>query len=162
PMLNLAVVLEESARQFADRDAVVQGATRLTYGQLDAAASQVASALIARGIRPGDRVAVSCPNLPSFPIVYFGILKAGAVVVPLNILLTEREIAYHLTDSGARAYFCFEGTGVLPVGKAGAAAFASTASCERFVVLTADLAATSAGVEGETLARFTAGQPASC
>src|SRR5215472_3224325 len=159
-MLNLAVVLEDSAREHPDRDAVVQGQVRLSYRQLDAAASQVANALTGRGIRPGDRVALSCPNLPYFPIVYYGALKAGAAVVPLNILLTEREIAYHLADSGAKAYFCFEGTGELPVGAAGAAAFERTASCEHFVLITADPAATSPTVGRETLAEFTHRQPA--
>jgi long-chain acyl-CoA synthetase len=121
-MLNLAVLLESTAREFGDRDAIVQGTTRLTYAQLDAAASQVANALIARGITKGDRIAISCPNVPYFPVVYYGILKAGGVVVPLNILLTEREIAYHLADCQAKAYFCFEGTPELPLGKTGAAA----------------------------------------
>jgi len=177
-MLNLAVLLEDTARARGDRDAVVQGPVRLTYAQLDAAASRVAGALTASGIRPGDRVAVSCPNLASFPVVYYGILKAGAVVVPLNILLTQREIAYHLADSGARAYFCFEGSAELPVGVAGAAAFGETPGCEHFVLLTADLDATpaeatpaeataaetiSTGAVGhQTLAEFTRGQPSSC
>ena len=136
-MLNLAVLLEDSARDVPDRVAVACGPARLTYAELDAKASQVAGALAARGIGPGDRVALSCPNLPYFPIVYYGILKAGATVVPLNILLTEREIAYHLEDSAARAYFCFEGTAELPVGQAGRAAFDRTESCEHFVLLTA-------------------------
>ena len=109
-MLNLAILLEDSVRNVPDRVAVACGPTRLTYAELDAKASQVAGALAARGIGPGDRVALSCPNLPCFPVVYYGILKAGATVVPLNILLTEREIAYHLQDSAAKAYFCFEGT----------------------------------------------------
>src|SRR5215470_11605598 len=138
PMLNLAVLLEDSARNVPDRDAVVHGLNRLTYADLDARASQVAAALAARGIGPGDRVALSCPNLPYFPVVYYGILKTGATVVPLNILLTEREIAYHLEDSAARAYFCFEGTPQLPVGQAGRAAFEATDSCEHFVLLTAN------------------------
>src|SRR6516225_8566054 len=99
PMLNLAVLLEDSTRSVPDRDAVVHGTTRLSYADLDAKASQVAGALAARGIGRGDRVALSCPNLPYVPVVYYGILKAGATVVPLNILLTEREIAYHLADS---------------------------------------------------------------
>ena len=72
-----------------------------------------------RGIQPGDKVALSCPNLPYFPIVYYGILKAGAVVVPLNVLLKGREIAYHLGDSEAKAYFCFQGTPDLPMGDRG-------------------------------------------
>jgi long-chain acyl-CoA synthetase len=153
PMLNLAVVLEESARQFPARDAVVQGATRLTYAELEAAASQVAGALIARGIAPGDRIALSCPNLPWFPIAYFGILKAGAVVVPLNILLTEREIAYHLADSGAKAYFCFEGTTELPIGVAGTAAFEATPGCEHLVLM---------GTDQQWLAQFAGDQPPTC
>jgi len=164
-MLNLAVALEDSARNFPDRDALVHGPARLTYAQVEATASQVAGALAARGVGRGDRVALSCPNLPYFPIVYYGILKAGAAVVPLNVLLTEREIAYHLADSGARAYFCFEGSAELPVGEAGFAAFGRTASCEHFVLLAADpvaadpLAAgpvaTSPRLEAETLAGFT-------
>jgi long-chain acyl-CoA synthetase len=161
-MLNLAVVLEDSAREYPGRDAVVQGPTRLTYSQLDAAASQVANALTDRGLRPGDRVAVSCANLPYFPIVYFGILKAGCTVVPLNILLSEREVAYHLSDSGARAYFCFEGTDELPVGTAGAAAFGRVSGCEHFVLLPAGPASASLAPGGTTLGEFTAGQPASC
>ena len=61
--------------------------TRLTYAQIDAMANQVANLLVSRGIEPGDKVALSCPNLPYFPVVYYGILKAGAVVVPLNVLV---------------------------------------------------------------------------
>ena len=137
-MLNLAVLLADSARNVPDRVAVACGPARLTYAQLDAQASQVAGALAARGIGPGDRVALSCPNLPCFPVAYYGILKAGATVVPLNVLLTEREIAYRLRDSAARAYFCFEGTAGLPIGQAGRAEFQATGSCEHFVLLTAD------------------------
>ncbi|MBV9208710.1 MAG: long-chain fatty acid--CoA ligase [Actinobacteria bacterium] len=159
-MLNLAVLLEDSARNVPDRVAVACGPTRLTYAELDAKASQVAGALAARGIGPGDRVALSCPNLPYFPVVYYGILKAGATVVPLNILLTEREIAYHLDDSAAKAYFCYEGTADLAVGRAGRAAFDRARSCEYFVLLTADPGAISPSPDTETLAEFTHGQSA--
>jgi long-chain acyl-CoA synthetase len=158
-VLNLAVLLEDSARNVPHRVAVACGPDRLTYAELDAKASQVAGALAARGVGPGDHVALSCPNVPYFPVVYYGILKAGATVVPLNILLTEREIAYHLEDSAARAYFCFEGTAELPVGQAGRAAFESTGSCEHFVLLTADPTATSPSPGTETLAEFTHRQP---
>src|SRR5262249_61353821 len=102
-MPTLAILLEATARDTPDRAAIVGDRTQLTYRQLDGAANQVAGALVARGVGRGDRVALSCPNLPYFPIVYYGILKAGATVVPLNVLLTEREIAYHLADSGATA-----------------------------------------------------------
>ena len=158
-MLNLAVLLEDSARSVPDRDAVVCGPARLTYAELDAAASRVAAGLAARGIGPGDQVALSCPNLPWFPIAYHGILKAGATVVPLNVLLTEREIAYHLADSAAKAYFCFEGTPELPLGRAGLAAYRRTAGCEHFVLLTTDPAAASPAPDAETLTEFTHRQP---
>ncbi|MFF2146128.1 long-chain fatty acid--CoA ligase [Kitasatospora sp. NPDC058190] len=158
-MLNLAVLLETTARDQPERTAVVLGDTRLTYAQVDAEARRVAAALAARGIGRGDRVALSCPNLPLFPVVYYGILKAGATVVPLNVLLTEREIAYHLTDSGARAYFCFEGTEQLPMAEAGRAAFASSPACEYFVLLTAGTADPTECGEA-TLADFTRGLPA--
>ena len=81
-MLNLSVFLEDSARRYPDRDAVVLGDTRLSYAQVDAAANQVANLLVDLGIQPGDKVALSCPNLPFFPIVYYGIMKVGAAVVP--------------------------------------------------------------------------------
>ncbi|WP_157663071.1 AMP-binding protein, partial [Prescottella equi] len=108
-MLNLSMFLEDSARKYPQRDALVLGDSRFTYAETDGLANQIANLLVASGIEPGDRVAISCPNVPWFPIVYYGILKAGAVVVPLNVLLKGREITYHLQDCGAAAYFCFEG-----------------------------------------------------
>src|SRR5690349_4208385 len=102
-MLNLSVVLDDAARETPDREAIVFGDLRLSYAFVDTIANQVANLLRARGIGRGDKVAISCPNLPYFPMVYYGILKAGAVVVPLNVLLKRREIAYHLEDSGAKA-----------------------------------------------------------
>ncbi len=158
-MLNLAVMLEDSARCLPERDAVVHGDTRLSYAALNAAANQVAGLLAASGVQPGDRVALSCPNLPYFPIVYYGILKAGGVVVPLNVLLKGREIAYHLRDSGAKAYFCFEGTEELPLGREGWAAFAEATDCEHFFLMGADPAAPSS-IEGATsLGAALAGRP---
>src|SRR5690606_38249222 len=115
--MNLASLLENSAQNHPDRDAIVLGDTRLNYAQVNGAASQVANLLVERGVQPGDKVALSCPNLPYFTIAYYGILRAGATVVPLNVLLKAREIAYHLADSEAKAYFCFEGTPDLPMGK---------------------------------------------
>lgn len=158
-MPNLSSLLEGSAAAHPDRTAVVLGDNRLTYAQVDAAANQVANLLVARGIEPGDKVALSCPNLPYFPIVYYGILKAGATVVPLNVLLKGREVAYHLDDSDARAYFCFQGTPDLPIGAEGHAGFEQTDSCEHFFVITADPSAESP-IEGTTtLGQALADQP---
>ena len=150
-MSNLSSLLEGSAEAYPDRTAVVLGGTRLTYAQVDAAANQVANLLVSRGIEPGDKVALSCPNLPFFPVIYYGILKAGAVVVPLNVLLKGREIAYHLGDSEANAYFCFQGTPDLPMGTEGKKGFDDAAGCDHFFMVMADPAAPSS-VEGtETL-----------
>lgn len=158
-MPNLSSLLEDSASQHADREAVVLGDTRLTYAQVNGAANQVANLLVSRGIKPCDKVALSCPNLPYFPIVYYGILKAGATVVPLNVLLKGREVAYHLADSDAKAYFCFQGTDELPIGQAGFEGFEATEGCEHFFMITVDPAAASP-IEGtETLGQALAGQP---
>ncbi len=114
--LNLASVLEHSARLTPDRVAMTFGTQQLTYAELNGQATQVAAGLQAIGIRAGEHVALSCPNIPWFPVAYFGILKAGAAVVPLNVLLKPREIAYHLEDSHAKAVLAFEGTAELPIG----------------------------------------------
>lgn len=142
-MYNLSILLEDSARKYPARDALVLGAMRLTYAQVNAMANQVANYLVSQGIQPGDRVALTCPNLPYFPIAYYGILKAGAVVVPLNVLNKHRENAYYLADSGAKAYICFEGTPDLPMGQQGYAGFQDTPGCELFVIITAELGAAS-------------------
>ncbi|MFI6499468.1 long-chain fatty acid--CoA ligase [Nonomuraea typhae] len=141
-MLNLSIILEDSAHHAPDRTALVFGALRLPYSMVNSIANQVANLLAARGIGRGDKVALLCPNVPYFPFVYFGILKAGATVVPLNVLLTPREITYHLTDSDAKAFFCFEGSPELPMGARGREAAGAVPGCEHFVVLPATPLAT--------------------
>ena len=157
-MLNLSMLLESTARRTPETVAVVLGDARLTYRQVDAAASQVADYLSGLGIGRGERVALTCPNLPYFPIAYYGILKVGATVVPLNVLLRAREVAYHLADSGARAYLCFEGTAELAMGAQGFAGFEATDTCEHFVVITADPAAAGPIPGAVTFAQACAGR----
>jgi len=96
---NLAVILSESAHAAPDKPVAVFDGGQLTYRQLDQASDRLAANLASAGIGPGDRVALQLPNIPQFLISYFGILKAGAAVVPLNVLLRAPEIAYHLEDS---------------------------------------------------------------
>jgi len=146
-MLSLASFVLEHARYAPERTAMRLGETRYTYAQLDQMASAVAAYLTSQGLKPGDKVALSCPNLPFFPAVYYGALKAGMVVVPLNVLFKPAEIAYHLQDSDAKAYFVFEGTKELPMAQAGAAGFKEAPACEHLFVMTADMAAPSP-VEG--------------
>ena len=138
-MLNLSTILETSARNYPHNEAVVFRDRRITYEELNGAANIVANGLTeTAGIKPGDKVVLLCPNLPYFPIVYYGILKAGAVVVPLNVLLKEREIAYHLRDSDAKAVFAFEGTPELPIGESAWKAFNQVDSCENYWVMPAN------------------------
>jgi long-chain acyl-CoA synthetase len=141
--LNLAHLLDHQARLTPDREALVCGPARFTYGQLSALASQAANGLRAIGIKPGDHVALSCPNTPHFVIAYFAILRAGAVVVPLNVLLKPREIAYHLKDSDAVAMLVFEGTAELPMAAMARAACDEVPSCRQLIVMTVDPAASS-------------------
>jgi long-chain acyl-CoA synthetase len=106
---NLAVILRESARRAPGKTAVIQGETRLSYAQLDELSDRVAANLAAAGLAPGDRVGLQLPNIPWFVVAYFGILKAGGVVVPMNVLLKAPEIAFQLEDSGARALITYGG-----------------------------------------------------
>jgi long-chain acyl-CoA synthetase len=100
--LNLAVIVRESALASPEKTAVVTGPIRLTYKQLDALSNQVAASLRKAGLEIGDKVGLMLPNVPYFPIAYFGILKAGCVAVPMNVLLKAPEVAYYMGDSEAK------------------------------------------------------------
>ena len=161
-MINLASTLERNASLFPDKPALIFMDRATTYGQLDGAANQVANGLRALGIGPGDKVLLSCPNLPYFPILYYGILKAGAVVVPVNVLLKGNELVHPLRDSQAKAFFCFEGTRELPLGAEGHKGFLEAGTCPHFFMITADPRQPSA-IEGvRTLGQFLKDQPATC
>ncbi len=100
--LNLAMILRESAAANPDKTAIIFDQFKLTYAQLDALSDQVAGGLRAAGIKPQDKVGLMLPNVPQFPIAYFGILKTGAVVVPMNVLLRAPEVAFYAGDSEAK------------------------------------------------------------
>jgi long-chain acyl-CoA synthetase len=106
-VFNLAIVLRESALVAPEKVAVLSDVGRLTYAELDARSDSVAAALADRGIGAGDPIGLQLPNVPEFLVAYFGILKAGAVVVPMNPLLKAPEIAFHLGDCAARGIFTF-------------------------------------------------------
>jgi len=80
----------------------------LSYAELEQMTAQGAALLRDRGVRPGDRVGVMLPNVPAFVVLYYSILRAGGIVVPMNVLLKRREVAYYLGDSGAKLLFAFE------------------------------------------------------
>jgi long-chain acyl-CoA synthetase len=158
-VLNLSSVVEHNAQLTPDKEAVVWNDVRLTYGELNKLSNRVANALTEMGIGYGDKVALCSPNLPFFPIVYYGILKTGAVVVPLCVLFTAREFAYHLSDSDAKAIFVFEGTKELPMARRVKDAFDSVDSCRDLIVMTSD-SGTYGGIENhKSLAEIIAGKP---
>ena len=104
---SLATILTDTASKHGDRVAFKLDDVELTYGMLDEASARIAGLLAAKGIEPGDRVGIMLPNVPYFPVVYYGILRAGAVVVPMNVLLKEREVRFYLEDPGAKLVFAW-------------------------------------------------------
>src|SRR5690348_9909455 len=100
--MNLAANLLRTAERYPDRAAVRLDSTVLTYAGLADASARMVTLLRHLGVQSGDRVAVMLPNVPEFAVVYYGVLRAGAVVVPMNPLLREREVGYYAEDSGAR------------------------------------------------------------
>ncbi len=107
--LNLASIVTESSARLPDSIAVRLGETELSYAELDERSARLATLLAERGVQPGDRVGVMLPNVPEFPVAYYGVLRAGAVVVPMNVLLKRREIAFYLSDSGAKLLLAWHG-----------------------------------------------------
>ncbi len=100
--LNLGTILLAQANEQPDEAAIRAGDRTITFGELDRAARGVATSLVERGVTPGDKVALLVPNVAEFTIAYFGILYAGATVVPINVLAAAPEVTYFLEDSGAR------------------------------------------------------------
>jgi long-chain acyl-CoA synthetase len=104
---NLARNLTDTVRACAGRVAVRVDDAVMTYQELEEASARVAGLLHERGLGPGDRVGIMMPNVAEVPVVYYGVLRAGGVVVPMNPLLKAREVAYYLGDSGAGLVFAW-------------------------------------------------------
>jgi len=117
---NLAVMLSETTQASPDKPVVVFTGGQLTYGELDELSDRLAAGLTSAGAQPGDTVALQLPNIPQFLISYFGILKAGCAVVPLNVMLKAPEMAFHLGDCRAGILIAWEG--ILAEAAKGAAA----------------------------------------
>src|SRR3954453_19520450 len=108
-MTNFAQELADAAAEAPDRPAVKLDDIVLPYNGLEAGAQRAAGLRRERGVGVGDRVGMQLPNVPYFPVVYFGALRLGAVVVPMNPLLKGREVGYHLKDSGAKVLVAWHG-----------------------------------------------------
>jgi long-chain acyl-CoA synthetase len=131
--LNLSVLLSESARRFPHKTAMVLGDASLSYAALDGMARRFAGALRGLGVQPGEHVALMIPNVPHFTIAYFGGHYAGCPIVPVNVLLTADELAYHLEDSNAVALVAWEG-----FAGAAEAAVRRVPGCKHLVLAKAD------------------------
>jgi long-chain acyl-CoA synthetase len=107
--LNLASIVTEGAARAPQSPAIRLGDAELSYDDLDQRSARLATLLRQRGLEPGDRVGVMLPNVLEFPVAYYGVLRAGCVVVPMNVLLKRREIAFYLEDSGARTLLAWHG-----------------------------------------------------
>ena len=99
---SLAENLIAAARRHPERSALRLNGTAISYAEFDENAARVAGLLLERGLEPGDRVGIMLPNVPEFAIAYYGVLRAGGVVVPMNVLLKRREVAFYLDDAQAR------------------------------------------------------------
>ncbi len=104
---SLADNLIAAARRHPERPALRLDGTAITYAELDEATARVAGRLLAGGLEPGDRVGSMLPNVPEFAIAYYGVLRAGGVVVPMNVLLKQREVAFYLGDAQAKLVFAW-------------------------------------------------------
>ncbi|MFE5112069.1 long-chain fatty acid--CoA ligase [Streptomyces sp. NPDC056663] len=111
--MNLAMNLVATARSQPQHAAIKLDDYVLDYAALHASAAAVAGDLRERGVEPGDRVGLMLPNVPAFPVLFYGSLLAGAIVVPMNPLLKAREVEYYLSDSGMKVIYGWDGSGNL-------------------------------------------------
>ena len=132
-MTDLFSLLDKAAADNPDQVALRMDDLELTYAQLLEAAGRMSTLLASRGVGPGDRVGIMLPNVPAFPIAFYGALAAGAVVVPMNPLLKSREVGYYLSDSGAKVVLAWH------TAAAEAAKGAADAGAEAIAVDTADM-----------------------
>jgi long-chain acyl-CoA synthetase len=108
-------ILDDAARDFPDKTYTLFTGAARTFSQVRDMANRVANFLISRGMKTGDRAAIFLPNLPHYPVVFFGILKAGGVAVTCNPLYRASELNLQLRDSGAKAVFVMDHPSFYPL-----------------------------------------------
>ncbi|MGQ9474806.1 MAG: class I adenylate-forming enzyme family protein [Actinomycetota bacterium] len=114
PRIPVFELLRSASYQWPGRNALVFGGMELTFRELDLLSDRFAAALADMGVGKGDRVGVHLPNCPQFAVAYYGILKAGAVFVPLDHDLSERELLFRLRDAGVETYLGLDMTFRMP------------------------------------------------
>ena len=107
-MPNLASNLTDAAKRDPEGIALKLDDVEVSWAVLDAGSARVAGLLAAKGVEPGDRVGIMLPNVPYFALAYYGVLRLGGVVVPMNVLLSKRETGFYLKDPGAKVLFAWE------------------------------------------------------
>lgn len=105
---SLFSILDDAAKHYPNQTYTLFNDAARTFAQVKETADRVANFLVSRGITPGDRVAIFLPNLPHYPEIFFGILKAGGVCVTCNPLYQASELNFQLNDSGAKAVFVMD------------------------------------------------------
>ena len=100
---TIGEILPTAARRFGDRTALLVGERAFSFDDLEALSNRVANCLVADGVQPGDRVALYGPNCWEWLVAYYGVAKTGAVVIPVNVMLTPDEVRYVVENSGASA-----------------------------------------------------------
>jgi long-chain acyl-CoA synthetase len=96
--MNLKQILEQTAKRYGDKTAIIYGEERLSYAELDESSNKIANALIERGVEKGDRVAIVLPDIPQFPVIFFGVVKAGGIAVRQNPKASVKELASFFDD----------------------------------------------------------------
>src|SRR5215210_7850293 len=104
---NLASIVTETAERIPDGIAYKLDENEVSWQAVDEGSARVAGLLKSKGFEPGDRVGIMLPNVPYFAVAYYGVLRAGGVVVPMNVLLKGREVKFYLEDPEARLVFAW-------------------------------------------------------
>src|SRR4051794_34887921 len=106
-MTNLATIATETAQRIPDAIAYTLADSEATWQAVDEGSARVAGLRKERVFEPGDRAGIMLPNVPYFPIAYYGVLRVGGTVVPMNVLLKGREVKFYLEDPGAKWVFAW-------------------------------------------------------
>lgn len=146
-------MMRATAQRYPDHPALLFPDHQVSFSEVNRRSDALAAALAAQGVEKGDRLALYCINSTEFAVAYAGIVKAGAVVVPVNLLLSPREILYILNDAGV--------TGLLyhPLFSQSVSAFRGELQTLRFAVSIGDGACDSADLDFDTLCQTTAPAP---
>lgn len=152
-MDSLGCALRETTERCPDRTAVIAGSARISYRELAGAVEATAAGLLARGIEPGERVALILPNCPQFVISWMACARLGAFAVPLNPILAAEEAAYILGDAGAQALITLDQ--LLPM----ASGAAKAAGCVKHVIVAGESVPEGAVSLGALMASASEGLP---